>query len=387
MGILVVALMLRLGVIGLVSPPFSSDSLKYDQLARNLLTGHGFTLNGKTPRVRTPPLYPLFLSGIYRLVGTNHMAVKLIQALMGTLVCWLTYYLGRSLYGSKAGLIAAGLLAIYPPAVYVSCLLLTENLYIPLLLIAVSLYLFSAHSRFRAILSGLVFGLASLTRPVALLLPAFLIGLEAVKRRGRGPWSQGALLIAFMGLTILPWTARNYAVTGQFILINKQVGGSFFMSTYAPTMGRTPIDPQERAALVRTFQAIKARSTSELDFDRAFAEAAWENIRRSPMTFLEILALNVGRFWYARNTRVYEKWIGLWNLLALILAGFGLWTSWRQPATHSLVAIIIYFWTLHLFFVPTVRMSLPIMSFVYILTALGISVVSQRPRTKMAKDR
>ena len=66
-----------------------------------------------------PPLHTLFLGAWMRAAGESDFVVRYLSVLCGVLVVALTYALGRR-YAERAGLIAAGLMAIAPLAVYYS---------------------------------------------------------------------------------------------------------------------------------------------------------------------------------------------------------------------------------------------------------------------------
>ena len=76
------------------------------------------------------------------------------------------------------------------------------------------------------LLTGALVGLLTLVRPVTLVLPAF--AFVALLVRARGSWRPAlratALLTLGMAAVILPWTARNYAVSGRFVPVNLQAG-------------------------------------------------------------------------------------------------------------------------------------------------------------------
>jgi mannosyltransferase len=66
-----------------------------------------------------PPLHTLLLGGWMRVAGESDFTVRYLSVLCGVLVVALTYALGRR-YDERAGLIAAGLMALAPLAVYYS---------------------------------------------------------------------------------------------------------------------------------------------------------------------------------------------------------------------------------------------------------------------------
>src|SRR5262249_4981489 len=153
----------------------------------------------------------------------------------------------------------AGLYACSPFAIYASAGPLTESLFT--CFIATSVYcllrLWATGSRRLMLAAGLSAGLACLTRPNGFaffaLGAAGPLGLPARRRPAPEPrrWL-AALCIAL--LVVLPWTVRNYAVTGLLIPVTGGVLGGpalFYISTRSdldqrdettlwPALGRDP---------------------------------------------------------------------------------------------------------------------------------------------------
>ena len=67
-----------------------------------------------------PPLYYLLLSGWVQMFGSSELAVRLLSALAGVALVYVTYLTGRRLFGWHAGLAAALLAALSPFQVYYS---------------------------------------------------------------------------------------------------------------------------------------------------------------------------------------------------------------------------------------------------------------------------
>jgi len=84
-AIALLAILLRLAAIVLLdtldAPP-QYDGLEYDLLARNLLAGAGYTLDG-LPTAHRTPVYPAFLALVYALFGHAYAAVRIAQAILG----------------------------------------------------------------------------------------------------------------------------------------------------------------------------------------------------------------------------------------------------------------------------------------------------------------
>jgi 4-amino-4-deoxy-L-arabinose transferase-like glycosyltransferase len=119
--------------------PGTQDQISYDRLAQRVLTGHGFSFGTSwwpatragEPTAHWSYLYTLYLTAVYGLVGYSPLAARLIQAiLVGILMPWLVYRLGCRHFGSRVGLVAAGLMACYAYFIYYAAVLMTESFYI-----------------------------------------------------------------------------------------------------------------------------------------------------------------------------------------------------------------------------------------------------------------
>ena len=127
-GLLAFALLLRVG-FGLTQFDLTnaSDEVHWDRLGQAYVALG--ILHPDTGMYR-PPLYGLFLAGMYRTFGHNLVLVRIVQAIMGTITCYLIYVLGSKMGEVVIGLFAAGLFAIYPLFVFFNGVLMAETLLI-----------------------------------------------------------------------------------------------------------------------------------------------------------------------------------------------------------------------------------------------------------------
>ncbi len=65
-----------------------------------------------------PPFYPWALGGLYRLVGHDLLWPRWVQCFLGALSCLLVYAIGRRVFDSTTGAVAALVMAIYGPFIY-----------------------------------------------------------------------------------------------------------------------------------------------------------------------------------------------------------------------------------------------------------------------------
>jgi 4-amino-4-deoxy-L-arabinose transferase-like glycosyltransferase len=214
-GIVLGGLLVRL-IVGLLLPErgFVGDEGEYDAAARVLADGRGFSYYDAAPWLR-PPGYPVFLAGLFRLVGPDSEPVRCLQVglslLLGPLAAWLGWLVaGRR---SVARLAAALTLLCLPLAVF-PWLLLTETLFTLLLLAAVGGLAARWHGGGRRwlLLAGLALGGACLLRGLAagyvgLVALGWLLAAPGARRRRL---ADVALLLGLVGALIAPWTVRNF---------------------------------------------------------------------------------------------------------------------------------------------------------------------------------
>ena len=127
---------------------------------------------------------------IYYLFGHVPFMIKTLNVLLSTSLVPLTFLLGRSLAGRKAGLLAAGLVALWPPLIFWSAHILKDMLIVVLLLTAaLSWVSFSRRPRI-------------LTLAAAVLIPAPLVFLRTYMFLF---WMTGLTV----GLIALAWRHRH----------------------------------------------------------------------------------------------------------------------------------------------------------------------------------
>jgi 4-amino-4-deoxy-L-arabinose transferase-like glycosyltransferase len=206
------------------------DALTFHLDAGHLADGHGFQRAFEpVPTAEHPPVFVLMLAGIDVLGGTGVLAQKLVMCAVGTVTVLLIGLLAGRVAGPRAGLIAAGLAAVYPLLWVADGSLMSETPYgvtIVLVLLAAYAYLERPGWR-RAALVGALVGLAALTRGEALWLVPVL-GLPLAWRAGRG-WrprlAAAAALVCGFALVLSPWTIRNLVTFKDPILISTNAYG------------------------------------------------------------------------------------------------------------------------------------------------------------------
>jgi 4-amino-4-deoxy-L-arabinose transferase-like glycosyltransferase len=280
--ILLVATILRLAAVLWLSDtvPYS-DYAYYETAAQKITENWGFFFDAdKVFQYGKfgwwPPLYPFSIAAVYSVLGVNHRIVVFLQVLLGTLVCWLVYRIGRRAHNERTGLIAAGFTAVNPTYIFATNLTGSENLYVVWLSLGLLLALRPWRSARQHALAGFVFALGALTRAIGLLVPV-IVGLWT---RHRAPtnraWLVGmAWLLGVCGLTILPWTIRNAVVVGSPAIVCFGGGLNFYFAHNDTFIGFRDVDDTPLAGI-----------PDQVTLDKEGYRLGWECIARHPFGVL-----------------------------------------------------------------------------------------------------
>jgi len=396
--------------IGPHARPFS-DPASYDTVAWNLVRGAGFSLDGASgpyPTAFVPPVLPWITSLLYRAVGHDYFAAVLLGCAIGGLVPLLLAAFATRMFGSSTGRLAGWLAVVHPLLVFFCGYLLTETPFTVTLLLALLLSVewVKTPRSGRAFGTGLAWGLASLTRPTALLMPALVVAWAWVPLGltlpGRGRLRQVALLLLGLALAVGPWTLRNAVVLHAFVPVTTGAGGALLASNNPEVWG----DPARRGGatsdywdrLVRT----EYRGLSETEIDVRARARARAFLREHAAEWPTMAAAKLSRFWrlsaeagttgswqrsgspLARVLRVADP-LFLWSVVVIPLALWGIGLSLRGPRRwfQSLsLWVILYFTWLGVVFFGSLRMRVPIEPLVVLFAAAGLDDLWRRLRAR-----
>jgi 4-amino-4-deoxy-L-arabinose transferase-like glycosyltransferase len=376
------------------------DSELYWMLGLRIADGQAYD-DGKRQVLRSPG-YPVFLAACIRLFGPSLTAARHTQAAVGALSCVLLFVLVRKLIDTRTAWLAACLAAMYPFAVFLSAVLLSEAVFTALLLVQLILLSELLETLLRgdrigwallwSMLAGLCGSAATLVRPswfLATLLAAVLVALLRVRKSNYCPkysvlitqysvsdakplpqqppspqvggvWVAASALILGFVLGMLPWWVRNWQVTGHFVSTTLWVGASLVDGLNEQANGESNMKFMEEPA--RFGLDPNLNQMDEWEQDRYLREKAWEFACSHPGRVLELAALKFARFWNPLpNAAPWRaSLLGLLSLFTcaplMILAIGGAWRMRQCWVTILLLAgPVIYFCAIHLVFVSSVR--------------------------------
>jgi 4-amino-4-deoxy-L-arabinose transferase-like glycosyltransferase len=287
-------LLLRLAAILWIPTQPASDFWSYYHRGLNLAEHGRYEAIPGRPDANYPPLYPILLAGAF-LVAPGHtlVAAKVVNCLLGVAAILLGAFLTRRLWGDRAGTIAACFFAFFPRYLLLPCLLASENLFSPLLLLFVLVVLEGTRAPRGARLAaagGLVLALATLTRTVAYYLGGlwFLAALAA-RKRWRAVLGETLLLLAVQHAVMLPWAIRNEARLGRFTFLNTAGGYATFLGNNPKATG---LWYDGREELERMAPGVLAKG--ELAISDASNALAFRWIREHPEQALRLYFIKIG---------------------------------------------------------------------------------------------
>lgn len=290
----------------------TADQISYDMLAQRVVAGHGLSFptawwpfaQPDEPTSHWSFLYVGFLAAVYALVGYQPLAARLLQAIIvGVALPWLTFRQTRFLFGRRAGLIAAGISAIYFYFVTYGAALMTEAFYIVAILwsLDATRRLLSetsegqSGSQRRLWLLGLELGLAIATaillRQVILFFYMVMgVILLAWGRRQRSLKRVVTALTAASVLALLllsPWIVRNYRLFGQMGMPNTNAGFAFFWSNH-PIYGTRfeAVLSEEHGVSYQELIPEELHGLNEGALDRALLRRGLQFIAEEPGRYL-----------------------------------------------------------------------------------------------------
>lgn len=222
-AILLVAFVLRLGFMLQFTPVISGDGCEYIRMGIELRDGKPLTGSFDWPETMYGTLYPVLIAGVSKLgMSAEHAAYALSQ-LFGTGLVLAAFLLTRYVYGTRVGYLAAALFAVFPIFIGLSGSVFNETIYLTLWLYGIY-WSIRALDSFRPrdfLLTGILFGLATLSRPEAFAYPVFIIfaiGIFTLLRKGS--WLKAlrgvALLFGAWLILMAPYAVFQHRHTGQY---------------------------------------------------------------------------------------------------------------------------------------------------------------------------
>ena len=395
LGCVLVGVVLRLIWVGFVHPAQVSDYLWYYGRAASIASGHGYAVNN-LPTAYWPPGSPGFLGILFRVCGTSPFVAQFANVLLSGASIFLGYILCLQLFQSEtAARITALLMALHPNQVAYNSLLCSE-IWFTFLFLAGAVALMAAHRRFRLIgLCGLCWGLATLTKPQFIFIPAiFLLVVFAWKKE---MLKSGVIIYAAIALCLIPWFVRNQQVMGKFIFSTN--GGFDLFQGNNPYSTGTYLWRPEMEAMMGDLQKA---ADAPLEYDEVRRDKrAWElgerymrthplrTVALWPKKLMYLYRSDVDGFFYSMGMMnvsshvmralyiALRAFAELFYILTLALAALSIRSLLREARRETLVGLVfvLYFSAIASVFFGLARYHFPLMPWIAMYAAVGVEVL------------
>ncbi len=243
-----------------------------------------------------PPFYQAFLALLYLITGYSVLGAIIIQYIIGSFCCVLTYMLGRRFFDRRTGVAAGIAMALTSSQIYYEGRLLPPVLIIlfNLVIILLAAKQLKSPAAWRWPVIGLLIGLSAITRPdILLFVPALLIWMWIERRTVMTirPTAAAAMVLAPIVLIIGLVAARNYYVGKDPVLISYNGGINLFIGNH-PRMEETlSIRPGIRWEAVEVIPMIQLGISRPSVWDRWLLKTTLKNM----ITYKRVTLSNLTR--------------------------------------------------------------------------------------------
>lgn len=397
MGIFVFALFFRVLYIWFAVDNSSMGGW-YDSganIALNMMEGRGYVASWEVCRdfqsFRTPVL-PLVLYAVWSVLGFKIVAAKLVMALFSAATCVLLSLIATRLFDARVGLAAGIATAICTSLIRWTGTLGADTLAVFFLVAGVYYFCcpsprFSSGARF--FLSGLMFGLLCLTRPLWLPYVAIIIVSYAMSksrgrrergRRERGRSKNAFILCAALSLVMLPWMVRN-ALVHRTVVIASTEGGIAFLEANNPISYAGKGDWAVHFAVNQPDVQRASRVLPEAAFDRFMLRKGLGYAAADPFNFGRVYLIKLGYLWrpvpppqHAGDlSGKHLAWMTLWwsTFTALMLVALAALRPWRTPEQKAILWVLVWGSLILPLFSSQLRYRAPLEPFILLLGSAG----------------
>lgn len=347
------------------------------------------------------PLYPHMLALVYAVAGRDLLVIRILQAILSSLVPVLLYRMGRRLFDPTIGLVAGIGAALYGPFIFYTGSILYTTVAVTLILWILD-RLTTTVSREKQFvyqwITGILFGLAAVGKGnIALFVPVAMLVLAWQARGSLIERARPALALA-LGVAIVLGliAARNYASSGDLVLLTSNGGLNFYIGNGPESSGAYEkpdgLDVDHDPAGRRMLEAQLGRSLSPTEVSKVWSDRALAFLRENPGRGLDLLARKTTFFFSTFEIPQIESYhfqkrysallralfLPFGVLLPLGVLGVALGTSKRNLMLA--LFLVVYAGSIVLFFVLT-RYRLPVVPVVLLFAAGGLVTVVRRVRS------
>jgi hypothetical protein len=319
--------------------PFQTET---GHIAYSLATGKGFSSpfqRDSGPTAWLTPLYPLIVSGIFKVFGVytpaSFFVAIFFNVVFSSATCVPIFHAGKRIAGLSVGSLGAWLWALFPNAIMIPFEWIWDTSLAALLVATIvwaTLKLVESERSRYWVGYGLLWGCALMTNPsVGSALPVMLGWLllrswreERSRRDWRLDLRRPALAALAALLCCVPWTVRNYLVFQQFIPFRSNLAYELYVGN------NENYDERRRGVPVITqdLETLRYLRIGEKAFMEEEKQKALRFIETHPRMEMQLIAWRFVDFWMGvpdplRTFRLTDSWLVRGILLGNFLSSVG----------------------------------------------------------------
>jgi hypothetical protein len=348
--ILALALMLRLGVVGMVLASYPrnwlfSKSPDLGFLACSLSSGHGLSspFGGLTgPTAFLAPGYPALLGLVFYLFGsysfTSAAVMMAVQTVFAVLTVGVIMHISLRLFGATTATLAGAFWAVSLPLLWLPAVLWETSLSILLLTGMVALSLRCVDKGVPSLWAamGAYCGLTMLVNP-SLTLTLFAILGWIVYQTGTASHYQPWMCLLVLLAVFAPWPIRNARVLHAFIPLRSNFGYEVWQGNHAGATGAfdATLEPLQNKKEYATY----ARE-GEVVYMRNKAILAKTYVRAHRAEFIRLSAARVVRFWLGAGSKVNSGAIEVHAAVTSLMGLLGLAALFKRSRAEAMLFLL-----------------------------------------------
>jgi len=285
-GIAALALVVRVAYVAVFMRGYvpNSDADSYFAIGRAVSKGQGYVFTLPFEFVHAtairPPLYPTVIAAAFRIFGVHVGVAQGVNVIAGSGAAVLGALIAARIGGSRAGLCAGIVLALYPPLIANDVTVLVESLAV-VLLFATVLFLLDG----RTVLAGVSLGLLMLDRASA----QWFVVVLAIWVLWRFGWRHAVRMVVIVVLVVSPWVVRNAVQVGGPVLV--ATNGFNLNATYSNEAREA--DGFVDAYFDSRFAEMRVDATDEVALDAQLRAKALRDLRAHPSEVFRVARHNV----------------------------------------------------------------------------------------------
>lgn len=282
-AVLVLAFVVRaVWMLNVNTMPVTDFAWYYDR-AVGMATGAGYSVDG-TPTAYWPVGYSAFLAAFFSVLKPTVTLAKLLNLLLVLTSVGISFRLAHRLFCSNAvAIVASLLLSLHFSWIAYSGIVGSEPLFTALTLWGTWTLLTNPASKGAWTWGGFAFGLATLVRPQAALIPLIVLWCvakydgEASFKLSKAVWG----VYVMLALVLVPWTVRNIEEMKAPVIVSTNMGDNLLIGNHPDATG-SYMDPTKCGVNVRGLGEVERNSkTTKAALDHIVSHP-WRTIKLWP---------------------------------------------------------------------------------------------------------